>query len=134
MKIDLGDPNEWGQELPYRPLWIDPDANLFCIVDNCDHEWALKWLWHTRKSRTGPNIYVTRNTRLEGSKGPQATIYLHKEILKRTFIMPPSVHHTIADHINGNSLDDRRCNLRWATSSENSLNRIQHREAANASR
>lgn len=121
--VDWLDPNTWGVDLPYRALWIDPLRNLFAIVDREDYDWALQWTWSSTPSKRGENIYVTRSTRLEGANGPQTKLYLHKEILKRTFALPPSPEHIIADHINANSLDNRRRNLRWATPSGNAINR-----------
>ena len=120
---DWLDPRTWGCELPYNSFCIDWDKKLFAIVDHEDYDWALQWVWHVTKSRTESNLYVTRNTRLQGKNGPQVKLYLHKEILKRSFKLPPTPNHIVGDHINGNSLDNRRKNLRWATFSENAENR-----------
>jgi hypothetical protein len=135
---DWLDPNTWGMDLPYRALWLSADGNQFCILDRIDYDWAIKWIWRTTSSRQREgkkvNLYATRNTRHGTPTGPQTKIYLHKEVLKRSFALPPTPEHIVGDHINGNSLDNRRSNLRWATLSMNGYNRVIHREAASASR
>lgn len=47
--------------------------------------------------------------------------FIHR-LVGETFIDNPE-HKPIIDHINGLRTDNRLCNLRWATSSENNLNR-----------
>ena len=50
------------------------------------------------------------------------TIYMHREILGT----PPSPKHE-ADHRNGNTLDNRKENLRWATRVENMRNKPRYK-------
>jgi hypothetical protein len=45
----------------------------------------------------------------------------HTEYLHRTILKAPE--GTLCDHINGNGLDNRRANIRFATNSQNSANR-----------
>lgn len=77
------------------------------IVDGSDYEWLSKFTWHIG------NGYAMRNLRIGGNR---TTIYMHREIMNT-----PSEYHT--DHINGIKTDNRRCNLRVCTRSENSSNR-----------
>jgi len=82
------------------------------ILDNEDYEWASKFRWF--KSNHG---YVYRQGwRRDNGKREHWSVFLHREINKT----PP---HLFTDHINGNKLDNRRCNLRTATKSQNGSNR-----------
>jgi hypothetical protein len=73
------------------------------IVDTCDYEELSKRSWHY--SSTG---YACK--RKDGS-----IVLMHREIMS-----PRSGEYV--DHINGNKLDNRRCNLRVCTNAENSYN------------
>ena len=57
-----------------------------------------------------------RARRMITIKGKQKPIWLSREITN----CPPNLY---VDHINGDTLDDRKCNLRICTSSENAINR-----------
>lgn len=119
--------------LPYSVVWLDPSSNIYAIVDRVDVEFAQSWLWSASQSKSGTRRiekWYARRT-LQVSTGPQGNrhssrrtinIWLHKEILLRAKGPPPSKSATIGDHRNGNSLDCRRCNLRWSTASENRRN------------
>lgn len=97
------------------------DDGAYAVVDLVDYEFASRWKWKAVKSRGFKvKLYAYRTTRW---KGRHVSIWLHKEICLRAKGLPPSKEHLIADHENGNSLDDRRRNLDWATHSQNCRNR-----------
>src|SRR6185369_7726713 len=93
-------------------IWLDDTK--YCVVDAEDYEWALQWKWHPMANSTGLKFYASRMTR-DRAAGKQIRIYLHKEILKRTGKRKRSKEHSIGDHGDGNSLNNCRDNLSWAT-------------------
>ena len=80
---------------------------LFAVVDKCDYERLSQYKWFAK--RCGHSWYAAR-----GLKG--RTYFMHWGVLGRK-------EGFITDHINGNGLDNRRENLRFATQSENRRNR-----------
>jgi len=82
---------------------IQLTRNKVALVDDKDFEWLSRWKW---QCNAGGYAY-------RGEK--QKHVFMHREILN-----PPD--NMICDHINGNTLDNRRSNLRICTRYENSLN------------
>ncbi|MBN1361383.1 MAG: HNH endonuclease [Sedimentisphaerales bacterium] len=79
---------------------------LFALVDACDYEKISKYKW--RASRRGFTTYATcvKNGRV---------VYMHRMIMKAR-------KGTLVDHIDGNGLNNRRCNLRLCTHGQNRAN------------
>jgi hypothetical protein len=102
-------------------LWVDPDNEIYCHLDRVDYEWAIRWKWSFTRSKEGKKVYITRLTRVGGR---QVKLYLHKEVLKRKTPEQPSSVHFISDHMDGDSRNNRRGNLRWATPTMNAQNRF----------
>ena len=80
------------------------------LVDDEDYEWLRQWKWSAGKSPT--SWYARRN----GASPKRERIYLHRLILAAQ----PGQQ---VDHINGDGLDNRRCNLRLCTRAQNNRNR-----------
>lgn len=115
---DPFDPLGWPDLDEPRQLWLDVAAGVFCLLDPIDYDWAIQWRWGITPSKGCDKLYATRSTRIEGVA---VKLYLHKEVLRRT--RPQlSPAHRIADHKDGNSLNNRRGNFRWATPEMNRRN------------
>lgn len=73
----------------------------YCIVDDKDYKELIQYKW--RLNTTG---YATRTSR---------SISMHRQIMK-------AQKGQYVDHINGEKLDNRRCNLRLVTNQQNCWN------------
>ena len=83
------------------------------IVDDEDYATLSKHKWHTLKIYHSDSFYARRN---EGLKA----ILMHRVILG-------AKHGQCVDHANGDSLDNRRSNIRICTRSENQCNQKKSR-------
>ncbi len=79
------------------------------IVDDDDVDYLSQWEWSI--STEG---YAIR--REKGPDGKSKTVQMHRAVNKT----PDGL---LCDHINGNRLDNRKCNLRAATPAQNSRNK-----------
>lgn len=116
------DPNTW--EIPETGrIYLDDKGELFATVDYEDYLWAIQWRWHANQSKSKHILYARRNTIMTKELGHNRSIslYLHVEIQRRKGIVQPP-GHIIVDHRNGDSLNCRRNNLRYATPSMNRAN------------
>lgn len=86
---------------------ISLSDGLVTQVDDEDFGWLSKWNWQARrkKGRENAKFYACRGS----------GIRMHREILK----VSPFRH---VDHINGDTLDNRKSNLRICTRSQNAAN------------
>ena len=78
------------------------------IVDDEDFDYLSQYKWFLQSSK---GRYVQRHN----NEKKRGKIYMHREIL-------PCPSGMMIDHINGNGLDNRKCNLRVATQSQNNSN------------
>lgn len=92
------------------PLTGKRGRGKFAIVDDCDFERVAPYLWHIDTegyARTHINRQVAK---------------LHRYIMN-------ALPGQIVDHANGNVLDNRRCNLRFATKGQNKMNANCHKNS-----
>jgi hypothetical protein len=87
----------------------DGFPHAFAVVDAADYARLSEFRWYLAS-----NGYARRTSKADG----QRKIYLHRAILG----LEPGDKRQV-DHINGDKLDNRRSNLRIATSMENAQNR-----------
>ena len=85
------------------------------FVDDCDYEYLIQWKWCCHK--LGRNEYADSNELINGY---YRTIRMHRIICKRMGLEFTKKDHI--DHIDGNSLNNCRKNLRVATVSQNIAN------------
>lgn len=108
--------------IPYLPVWLDREADLFVIVDLIDYNWMSEWMWYKKKSqRTAGHRVKWYAYRTGRQCGVRVSLYLHVLITARAWGPRPSTRH-VSDHRNGQSLDCRRDNLHWATRKQNRAN------------
>lgn len=99
------------------PKRIALTQGKFTIVDDKDFEWLSQWKWHAEKANTC--WYAARN--ISGQPGKK--LRMHRAILNP----PPGME---GDHINRDGLDNRRCNLRICTTSQNHMNTRKQRRSS----
>jgi len=86
---------------------------MITIVDDIDYERLNKFKWHAHRPGGSKSYYARRAVYVDGK---QRLIYMHREILN-TPIGDDS------DHINHDTLNNLRSNLRNCTRTENCRNR-----------
>lgn len=91
--------------------WIPLTKGTFVLVDDELYEPLMEHVWYLQESGDG---YAARRVRT-----PEAIVYLH-----RVVICAPVDREV--DHVNRNTLDCRRRNLRLTTSSGGNANRGKH--------
>ena len=87
----------------------DAKRKVNVLVDDSDYAYLSQFNWQVDKFDT-----VQRHTKF--SNGVKGHILIHRDILK------PNKNQEV-DHIDGNRLNNQRSNLRFATSSQNKINR-----------
>ncbi len=87
----------------------------YVTVDDADYELVSKYTWCASKRRNG-GWYAVAN--LPPKNGKHVMIYMHRLILSLK-----TGDGKITDHINRNGLNNRRCNLRIVSMSENNRNK-----------
>lgn len=93
-----------------RGSWVIPlTQGRETLVDAEDVEFLGQFNWHWSSCKT-----------VFGYASLSSRIYMHRYLAKCSA-------GYMSDHINGNSLDNRKSNLRIATNRENSQNRTIHR-------
>jgi hypothetical protein len=87
---------------------------MVALVDDEDYDLVSRFKWHA--TRSGRNYYARHRYLVCHRKGPNVQLWIHRLIIKAR-------RWQVVDHINGDTLDNRRCNLRICTATQNTKNR-----------
>lgn len=90
------------------------------LVDDDDYEWLNQWKWSVHKKvRHGITTYTAVRFQKvhEIKNGVRKGIHMHREITH-------AVEGMVVDHMNHNTLDNRKENLRVVTHQVNCTNRV----------
>jgi len=88
------------------------------IVDPIDHDALSQKKWFANVN--GSRVYAMRLWRRPKGEGKtHGHTYLHRAVAERMGIAAEGL---VIDHVNGDTLDNRRCNLRAVTVAENIRN------------
>lgn len=87
---------------------IQLTRGYYAIVDAEDHDLLSQHKWSTLRSGSGP-LYAARKITQDGKR---KAVLMHRVIAR-------APQGAKVDHINGNSLDNRKANLRIATDQQN---------------
>jgi len=91
-----------------RPIYLT--QRRVTLVDDADYDWLSQWRWFAHRDHR--TFYARRGI---WRNGTTTIVKMHRLILDA----PPGSE---TDHINGNGLDNRRCNLRLCSTAENQYN------------
>lgn len=85
-------------------FWIPLTQGFVAIVDGDDYERLRRYSWHAQWNRTRTKVYAVRNAGTD-KRGVRLKVKMHREIMNA----PPDLE---VDHFNGDTLDNRKQNLR----------------------
>lgn len=92
--------------------FIPLTQNQIAIVDTEDYNWLNQYKWYANYLRDIDGYYAVRSERLPVRR----QVYMHRLIID-------APKGKVVDHINHNSLDNRRSNLRIVSRRQNSQNK-----------
>lgn len=96
-------------------------GNIITIIDDEDYTKISQYnKWHVVSYKNDKKLYLKSNKRI--GKRKSITFYMHRIIMD-------CPENKVVDHINGNTLDNRKENLRICTKSENNINRAPNKNS-----
>jgi len=85
---------------------------LWAKVDDGDFEELLRYKWHASRSSDAGGVYAARFAPKRHCQRKRCKVYMHRFIMKHNDGLQ-------VDHINGDTLDNRRSNLQVLTQQGN---------------
>jgi len=141
--IDVLDPNELDYPDQYEHrIYGSADLEIYAIVDWVDYLYFSRWRWSVHCTRGKKKLYLRRatNEMIAPSNGwytnpetgryvrnrprVQRNLFLHQAIMERTGIPKPTPSHKLVDHGDRDTMNCRRNNLNWATTTMNRHNEL----------
>jgi hypothetical protein len=89
------------------------------LVDDCDYDYLMQWKWHAAVG----GQYAARRQRAEC----RAMVWMHRVVADRSGL---ECGNLTIDHVDGNTRNNCRSNLRVATAAQNSANQRRRRDSA----
>ena len=96
---------------------ISLTKGMVALVDDEDFDYINQWKWYADFRKDRNTLYAARAERdtILGWKR-QHKVFMHRVIMD-------TPEGLVTDHINHNGLDNRKCNMRNVTHSQNGMNR-----------
>ena len=108
-------------EEPHEHRIYASNSDAFALVDPEDYAHFSGWSWNVTKANGKRMPYMRRT--VHSGKTSCYTLYLHVAIAELHKLPKESEQHLFVDHIDGNSLNNCKQNLRYVTAIENRKNR-----------
>ena len=107
---------------------IPLSRGFVAIVDADDYEWLSKYKWCvvTNGKRFGNRPFALTTVKAEYD----GETWTKRELMHRMILGIRQRDSVVVDHINGNSLDNRRNNLRVTSQANNAMNRRKIKKTA----
>lgn len=97
-------------------MQIPLTKGLVALVDDDDYDFLMQWKWCASDCSRGLGTKFYAVTQIRTFEYKRKRIYMHRVIMGEPL-------NLCVDHINGDSLDNRKENLRSVTVSENAAHK-----------
>lgn len=114
------------KRLKYIMKHIELTKNKIAVIDDEDYKLISLNQWYEDKNYAVRVITIQKSNKIKGIKSKRERIYMHTVILENKLGRKLKKEEEV-DHINGNGLDNRRCNLRPCTHSQNQANGVKYK-------